>query len=60
MDIANAINNLGFPIAMVVYFIWDKNKSTQTMIKAIENNSKLLSLVLRKLNIEENEVDNYE
>lgn len=60
MDIANVINNLGFPIAMVVYFIWDKNKSTQTMIKAIENNSKLLSLVLRKLNIEENEVDIYE
>lgn len=60
MDITNVINNLGFPIAMVVYFIWDKNKSTQTMIKAIENNSKLLSLVLRKLNIEENEVDRYE
>ena len=55
MDITSAINNLGFPIAMVVYFIWDKNKSTQTMIKAIENNSKLLSLVLKKLNIEEGE-----
>ena len=57
MDIMSAINNLGFPVAMVVYFIWDKNKSTQTMIRAIENNSKLLSAVLRKLNIDENEVD---
>jgi len=41
----NVINNMGFPIAMVCYFIWDKTKVTNQLSQAIENNN----LVINKL-----------
>ena len=58
--INDLINNLGFPIAMVCYFIWDKNTSTKKLIKVVENNNKILSKLLVRLGYEdlcESEVD---
>ena len=45
------INTMGFPIVMVGYFIWDKTKVTNTLVKAIQDNTivmnRLLSLILQ-------------
>lgn len=47
------INNLGFPIAMVAYFIWDKYQTMQPMIEAINNNTRILGILCDKLDLEE-------
>lgn len=47
------INNLGFPIAMVAYFIWDKTKITNQLVTAINNNNTILSKLLVKMDAEE-------
>ena len=60
MEVVNYISELGFPIAMVVYFIWDKNNSNKTMIQAINNQTKVLNKILVKLgcfDLSESEVD---
>lgn len=44
------INNLGFPMVMVGYFIWDKSKLTNKLVQAIDNNNLILSKLLAKLN----------
>lgn len=44
-----AIGTLGFPICMVVYFIWDKTKITNQMTQAIENNNTILARLLERL-----------
>lgn len=49
MEIIDVISNLGFPIAMVVYFIWDKKTSMDTVITAINNNTVILNRLLEKL-----------
>ena len=43
------VGSLGFPIAMVVYFIWDKYKTMQPMIEAIKNNTLVLNRLLMKM-----------
>ena len=45
------ISELGFPIAMVFYFIWDKSRLTNQMTTAINNNNVLLEKILTKLDI---------
>ena len=45
------IANLGFPIAMVGYFIWDKSRLTNQMTTAINNNNILLEKILAKLDV---------
>lgn len=50
--IMELINSLGFPIAMVGYFIWDKYKTTSSMIETIRALQETISnntLVLNKL-----------
>ena len=49
----DVINNVGFPIAMVVYFIWDKTKITNQLTNAINNNNLILQKLLVKLSSEE-------
>ena len=49
-EIINVINSLGFPIAMVIYFIWDKNNTSKTLVTAINNNTKILNRLLNRLN----------
>lgn len=56
MDIATIqqmIANLGFPICMVGYFIWDKTKTTNSLVTAINNNNVILSRLLTKLDSDE-------
>ena len=46
------INNLGFPIAMVAYLIWDKYKTTNSLISTIQSLQETIgnnTLVLNKL-----------
>lgn len=40
------INGVGFPIAMVTYFIWDKTKVTNQLVTAINNNNVILQKLL--------------
>ena len=47
------VNNLGFPICMVAYFIWDKKNAMKTMADAINNNTKVLTKLLGVLDHEE-------
>lgn len=45
------VNSLGFPIAMVVYFIWDKNQTMKPMIDSINNMNKFLAVLCDKLDM---------
>lgn len=61
------INRLGFPIAMVGYFIWDRTTSSKefrltidALRETIENNTLILSKLLIKLNSGELEVTDHE
>ena len=47
------INTMGFPIVMVGYFIWDKTKVTNTLVKAIQDNTIVMNRLLSKLDAEE-------
>ena len=47
------INSIGFPIAMVVYFIWDKTRLTNQLTDAINNNNLILEKLLTKLDLED-------
>ena len=52
MDIQNIydlINTLGFPVAMVAYFIWDKYKTMQPVLEAIQQNTIVLNKLLVKI-----------
>ena len=51
--INDLISNLGFPIVMVGYFIWDKTKTTNSLVSAINNNNIILSRLLEKLDSSE-------
>ena len=56
MDIATVqqlISNLGFPIVMVGYFIWDKTKTSNKLVEAINNNNTILARLLERLNASE-------
>ena len=56
--ITEIISNLGFPVAMVMYFIWDKYKVTSNLVQAINNNNKILSMLLTKLDLVEEGLNN--
>ena len=56
--ITEIISNLGFPVAMVLYFIWDKYKVTSNLVQAINNNNKILSMLLTKLDLVEEGLNN--
>ena len=56
--ITEIICNLGFPVDMVLYFIWDKYKVTSNLVQAINNNNKILSMLLTKLDLVEEGLEN--
>ena len=56
--ITEIISTLGFPVAMVMYFIWDKYKVTSNLVQAINNNNKILSMLLTKLDLVEEGLNN--
>ena len=56
--ITEIISNLGFPVAMVLYFIWDKYKVTSNLVQAINNNNKILSMLLTKLDLVKEDLEN--
>lgn len=43
------INSMGFPIAMVLYFIYDKKTTMESLTKAVENNTLVMTKLLAKL-----------
>ena len=51
--ITDLINTMGFPIVMVGYFIWDKNKCMSQMCEAIKNNTLIMEKIMVKLDMEE-------
>lgn len=53
ITIQQMISSLGFPVSMVVYFIWDKYKTMQPMIEAVQNNTLVLNRLLTKIDHEE-------
>ena len=55
--ITEIISTLGFPVAMVIYFIWDKYKVTSNLVQAINNNNKILSMLLTKLDLVEEDLN---
>ena len=57
-EINEIISTLGFPIAMVFYFIWDKYKVTSNLVQAINNNNKILTMLLTKLDLVDEGLDN--
>lgn len=57
-EINEIISTLGFPVAMVLYFIWDKYKVTSNLVQAINNNNKILTMLLTKLDLVEEGLEN--
>jgi hypothetical protein len=55
--ITELINTMGFPIVMVGYFIWDKNKCMSQMCEAIKNNTMMLEKILTKWDMDEKKVN---
>ena len=51
--ITELINTMGFPIVMVGYFIWDKNKCMSQMCEAIKNNTLIMEKIMVKLDMDE-------
>lgn len=51
--IQELINTMGFPIVMVGYFIWDKTKITNSLVKAMQDNTLVMNKLLTKLDAEE-------
>lgn len=51
--ITELINTMGFPIVMVGYFIWDKNKCMAQMCEAIKNNTLIMEKIIVKLDMDE-------
>lgn len=47
--VKDLVNNLGVPVAMIAYFIWDKANATAKMVTAINNNNAILAKLLTKL-----------
>ena len=47
--ITSLVSNLGFPIVMVGYFIWDKTKVTNKLVEVINNNNVILNKLISKL-----------
>lgn len=56
--LTDIINNMGFPIAMVCYFIWDKTKVTNQLSQAIENNNLVINKLITVLKHDELAQDN--
>ena len=45
-ELIEIINSVGFPIAMVAYFIYDKNKSNEKMMEAQKESTQVLANTL--------------
>ena len=56
--VTEIISNLRFPVGMVLYFSWDIYKVTSNFVQAINNNNKILSMLLTKLDLVEEGLDN--
>lgn len=52
-EFTELINSIGFPFAMVCYFIWDKTKFTEKLTESLNNNTLILEKLLTKLGQEE-------
>ena len=53
------LNQFGFPVLMVVYFIWDKNKNSKQLLETIgqfkdtlSHNTTVLEKLLTKLDLD--------
>lgn len=51
--IQELINTMGFPIVMVGYFIWDKTKVTNSLVKAMQDNTMVMNKLLTRLDAED-------
>lgn len=47
------INTMGFPMAMVLYFIWDKEKTMKPIVDAINNNTNILTVLCEKVDFKD-------
>lgn len=56
--IQEAVNSLGFPVAMVAYFIWDKNQTMKPLISSINNMNTLLQVLINKYDLKEEVTEN--
>lgn len=45
-QLVELINTIGFPIAMVIYFIYDKNKANEKMMETQKENTQVLANTL--------------
>ena len=45
-EFVDLINSIGFPIAMVIYFIYDKNKTNEKMIESQKESTQVLANTL--------------
>lgn len=51
--IVQIISTLGFPIAVCIYMAWDRHTSQKDMIRALDNNTDALNLILEHIRKED-------
>lgn len=51
--ITQIISTLGFPIAVCIYMAWDRHTSQKEIVKALENNTNALNLILEHMRKED-------
>lgn len=52
-EVVQAISSLGFPIVTCLLCFWYINKTTEDLRNAIDNNTRVMTKIITKLNIDE-------
>ena len=47
--IIEVIKDVGFPVFVAIVLLWDKIRSNGSLMKAVENNTRILKKIERKL-----------
>jgi len=49
MDMISLISTVGFPIAVTIFLLLERNKSTKELTQAINNNSNIITKLCERL-----------
>ena len=53
--IEQLVNSMGFPVLMVLYFIWDKQQTMKPLIDAVNNNTNTIDKLMEIIKMVEKE-----
>lgn len=54
-EIVKVITNVGFPIAMCIYMLFENKKNTEKLTDAVNNNTIIMQKILTKLDMDDDD-----